>query len=50
VLLEAAKGRESSKPVSGRIVDVKKDAGSVILFESRDRQQGDWVHRSYVVK
>ena len=49
-LLEAARGRETSKPVAARVVDVKKDSGTVVLFESRDRQNGDWIHRSYLAK
>ena len=50
MLLSAAAGRESSKPVAARVVDVKKEADSVVLFESRDKANGNWVHRSYLAK
>src|SRR5581483_900430 len=49
-LLEAARGRETSRPVAPRVIDVKKDAGTAVLFESRDRQSGEWIHRSYLAK
>jgi hypothetical protein len=50
MLLNAAAGRESSKPVAARVVDVKKEADTVVLFESRDKANGKWVHRSYLAK
>lgn len=49
-LVEAERGRESSRLV-GKLMVVKKDSGKALLFETRDRDAAvGWLHKSYVVK
>ena len=47
----ADEAREASRENAGRLTVTKRDSGSVLLFEARDRDQGgEWIHKSYVVK
>ncbi|MBZ5729229.1 MAG: hypothetical protein LAP87_30180 [Acidobacteriia bacterium] len=48
-MAQAEGGRESSRQV-GKLVVVRKDAGTALLFETRDGEGGAWLHKSYVVK
>ena len=47
---ETDQGRPSSKEIASRLQVVMKETGNAVLFESRDRQDGSWIHKSYVVK
>jgi hypothetical protein len=47
---ETEQGRQSSKEIASRLQVVMKETGTAVLFESRDRQDGSWIHKSYVVK
>jgi ARG/rhodanese/phosphatase superfamily protein len=47
---DADNGRESSKEIASRLKIVMKETGNAVLFESRDRKDGSWIHKSYVVK
>lgn len=49
-LRNAGVGRESQQPANSRTVVVKKDSDNVVLFESQDKEQRGWLHRSYVAK
>jgi hypothetical protein len=48
---DAERGRESSKDVNHRLDVVMRETGKAVLFETRDREQGDAaIHKSYVMK
>jgi len=47
---ETEQGRQSSKDIASQLQVVMKETGNAVLFESRDRKDGSWIHRSYVVK
>lgn len=50
-LQDAEAGKASARQVTDRISVVTKETPRNILFETRDRAQGDaWVHRSYLTK
>jgi len=47
----AEQGRESSRNVAGRLLVVKKETDTVLLFEAREPNAGTgWIHKSYIVK
>lgn len=47
---ETEQGRQSSKEIARQLQVVMKETDNAVLFESRDRQDGAWIHKSYVVK
>lgn len=49
-MADGDRGRESSKDIAGRLRMVKKESEKVLVFETRDRSQGGWIHKSYLVK
>lgn len=50
VLAEADAARGASKPVGRRLSLIRKESDKTLLFETRDRDQSGWLHRSYIVK
>lgn len=49
-LVDAAKGPASSRDVNPRTSVVTKETGDGVLFETRDKATGNWVHRSYIAR
>jgi hypothetical protein len=49
-LADADHGRTSSREVNTRTSVVTKETERNVLFETRDKAQGAWVHRSYITK
>jgi len=47
---DAENGRQSSKQIASQLQVVMKETENAVLFESRDRKDGAWIHKSYVVK
>jgi hypothetical protein len=47
---DAEQGRQSSKEIARQLQVVMKETDNAVLFESRERQDGAWIHKSYVVK
>jgi hypothetical protein len=43
-------GHQSSKDIASQLQVVMKETDNAVLFESRERQDGAWIHKSYVVK
>ena len=47
---ETEQGRQSSKKIASQLQVVMKETENAVLFESREHQDGAWIHKSYVVK
>ena len=49
-LRDAESGKASEREVNGRTQVAKKETSKTVLFETRDKASGSWVHRSYLSK
>lgn len=49
-LVDADHGKASAREVNGRTSVVMKETDRNVLFETRDKAQNAWVHRSYMTK
>lgn len=49
-VLDAGRGRASSRDVNTRTSVVTTETGNGVLFETRDNSTGHWVHRSYIAR
>ena len=47
---DTEQGRLSSKEIASQLQVVMKETENAVLFESRNGQDGTWIHKSYVVK
>jgi len=46
----AEQRRQSSQQIASQLQVVMKESGRTVRFESRERENGVWIHKSYVVK
>jgi hypothetical protein len=49
-LVDADHGKASAREVNARTSVVMKETDRNALFETRDKAQNAWVHRSYMTK
>jgi hypothetical protein len=49
-LADADRGNSSSKQTAVRSTVTRKESAKLVMFETHDSKQADWIHRSYVVK
>jgi hypothetical protein len=49
-LVDADHGKASAREVNARTAVVMKETDRNVLFETRDKAQNAWVHRSYITK
>ena len=49
-MAEAEKGQAKEKAISERTKMRVNDAPAAAKFETRDEQEGDWVHQNYINK
>ena len=49
-LVDADHGQASAREVNARTSVVMKQTERNVLFETRDKTQNPWVHRSYITK